>query len=64
MDCAVSLESRSDLRRVMYCAHPVSGTGTGSLMYCYNMKPVSTFSIYLPLYSPPEGLAVAGAVPV
>lgn len=26
----------------MYCAHPVSGTGNNSLMYCYNMKPVST----------------------
>ncbi|GAA6221490.1 transcription factor 12-like isoform X1 [Lates japonicus] len=24
----------------MYCAHPVSGTGNNSLMYCYNMKPV------------------------
>ncbi|XP_055365400.1 transcription factor 12-like isoform X2 [Betta splendens] len=24
----------------MYCAHPVSGTGTNPLMYCYNMKPV------------------------
>ncbi|TNN00179.1 transcription factor 12-like [Takifugu flavidus] len=24
----------------MYCAHPVSGTGNSSLMYCYNMKPV------------------------
>lgn len=24
----------------MYCAHPVSGTGNDSLMYCYNMKPV------------------------
>ncbi|XP_054476211.1 transcription factor 12-like isoform X2 [Anoplopoma fimbria] len=24
----------------MYCAHPVSGTGNNSMMYCYNMKPV------------------------
>uniref|UniRef100_UPI0037E869B3 transcription factor 12-like n=1 Tax=Semicossyphus pulcher TaxID=241346 RepID=UPI0037E869B3 len=24
----------------MYCAHPVSGAGNNSLMYCYNMKPV------------------------
>ncbi|XP_027897196.1 transcription factor 12-like isoform X2 [Xiphophorus couchianus] len=24
----------------MYCAHPASGTGNNSLMYCYNMKPV------------------------
>ncbi|KAM6936967.1 transcription factor 12-like [Xenentodon cancila] len=24
----------------MYCAHPVSGTGNNSFMYCYNMKPV------------------------
>uniref|UniRef100_H3D864 BHLH domain-containing protein n=1 Tax=Tetraodon nigroviridis TaxID=99883 RepID=H3D864_TETNG len=24
----------------MYCAHPVSGTGNSSLMYCYSMKPV------------------------
>ncbi|XP_034736000.1 transcription factor 12-like [Etheostoma cragini] len=24
----------------MYCAHPVSGTGNNSLMYCHNMKPV------------------------
>ncbi|XP_068169416.1 transcription factor 12-like [Antennarius striatus] len=24
----------------MYCAHPVSGTGNNSLMYCYNVKPV------------------------
>ncbi|KAM4618614.1 transcription factor 12-like [Polymixia lowei] len=24
----------------MYCAHPVSGTGSGSSMYCYNLKPV------------------------
>ncbi|XP_074532801.1 transcription factor 12-like [Halichoeres trimaculatus] len=24
----------------MFCAHPVSGTGNNSLMYCYNMKPV------------------------
>ncbi|XP_054632377.1 transcription factor 12-like [Dunckerocampus dactyliophorus] len=24
----------------MYCAHPVSGTGSNSLMYCYNMKPI------------------------
>ncbi|XP_029992733.1 transcription factor 12-like isoform X2 [Sphaeramia orbicularis] len=24
----------------MYRAHPVSGTGNNSLMYCYNMKPV------------------------
>nr|XP_020477058.1 transcription factor 12-like isoform X2 [Monopterus albus] len=24
----------------MYCAHPVSSTGSNSLMYCYNMKPV------------------------
>ncbi|KAM9375379.1 transcription factor 12-like [Pholidichthys leucotaenia] len=24
----------------MYCAHPVAGTGSSSLMYCYNMKPV------------------------
>ncbi|XP_019712497.1 transcription factor 12-like [Hippocampus comes] len=23
----------------MYCAHPVSGAGSNSLMYCYNMKP-------------------------
>uniref|UniRef100_A0A3Q3WWA5 BHLH domain-containing protein n=1 Tax=Mola mola TaxID=94237 RepID=A0A3Q3WWA5_MOLML len=29
----------------MYCAHPVSGTGNNSLMYCYNMKPVSTLSL-------------------
>ncbi|XP_061532961.1 transcription factor 12-like [Phycodurus eques] len=24
----------------MYCAHPVSGAGSKSLMYCYNMKPI------------------------
>ncbi|XP_060933015.1 transcription factor 12-like [Limanda limanda] len=24
----------------MYCAHPASGTGNNSMMYCYNMKPV------------------------
>ncbi|KAM3608928.1 uncharacterized protein V6R79_006910 [Siganus canaliculatus] len=24
----------------MYCAHPVSGTGNNTLMYCYNMKSV------------------------
>ncbi|XP_061679657.1 transcription factor 12-like [Syngnathoides biaculeatus] len=24
----------------MYCAHPVSGTGSNSLMYCYNVKPI------------------------
>ncbi|XP_061825708.1 transcription factor 12-like [Nerophis lumbriciformis] len=24
----------------MYCAHPVSGTRSNSLMYCYNMKPM------------------------
>ncbi|XP_077372333.1 transcription factor 12-like isoform X2 [Festucalex cinctus] len=24
----------------MYCAHPVSGAGGNSLMYCYNMKPI------------------------
>ncbi|XP_034032095.1 transcription factor 12-like [Thalassophryne amazonica] len=24
----------------MYCAHPVSCTGSSSLMYCYNMKPM------------------------
>uniref|UniRef100_A0A3Q3DL92 Uncharacterized protein n=1 Tax=Hippocampus comes TaxID=109280 RepID=A0A3Q3DL92_HIPCM len=29
----------------MYCAHPVSGAGSNSLMYCYNMKPVSTILV-------------------
>lgn len=43
VDCIVKLESCTEPDRVMYCAHPVSGTGNNSLMYCYNMKPVSTF---------------------
>ncbi|XP_038128843.1 transcription factor 12-like isoform X2 [Cyprinodon tularosa] len=41
---AVCVESSekcpSDPNRVMYCAHPATGTGNNSLMYCYNMKPV------------------------
>ena len=28
----------------MYCAYPVPGTGNNPMMYCYNMKPVSTRS--------------------
>ena len=51
MDCIVNLESCTEPDRVMYCAHPVSGTGNNSLMYCYNMKPVSTF-VLLCFYSP------------
>lgn len=41
-----SLECCAEADRVMYCAHPVSGTGTNPLMYCYNMKPVSTGIFY------------------
>uniref|UniRef100_A0A3Q3IXJ4 BHLH domain-containing protein n=1 Tax=Monopterus albus TaxID=43700 RepID=A0A3Q3IXJ4_MONAL len=36
----------------MYCAHPVSSTGSNSLMYCYNMKPVSTFHMYIHILFP------------
>ena len=50
MDCTVSLESCTEPDRVMYCAHPASGTGNNSQMYCYNMKPVSTSLIFIFTY--------------
>lgn len=56
MDCAVSPECRSDpCTSVMYCAHPVSGTGNSALMYCYNMKPVSTSFMSSALHVPADG---------
>lgn len=58
MDCAVSSDPCTS---VMYCAHPVSGTGNSPLMYCYNMKPVSTLFMRSPFHPPPllKGLAAA-----